>query len=185
MPYDPPPDNPVPSHVVREKVKVPAIFLLVVGVLNVLAGFGLGGLSLYLFRVPPAEFAQRIEDVEKSYPFLQRILQQARAEGLTTEDMRQQGVVQYGVWAGVALFAGLLAVLGGVFMLKLRGYGLAVVGAGLTAIPCISPMGCCGIGEAIGIWALVVLFNHDVRMGFGTGRPPAEGGPLDSPPFPP
>ena len=185
MPYDPPPNNPVPAHFVRERVKVPAIFLLVVGVLNALASLGLGGVSLYLYRVPPAEFAQMIEDLEKGNPMLQRFFQQARAEGVTIEDMRQRGIVQYGVWAGVPLFAGLLAVLGGVFMLKLRGYGLAVVGAAVTAIPCVSPMGCCGMGVAIGIWALVVLFNHDVRMGFGTGTPSAEGGPIDSPPFPP
>ncbi len=185
MSFDPPPDNPVPLHVVRERVKVPAIFLLVVGVLNVLASFGLGGLSFYLFQVPPAEFEKFIEDVEKGNPFLQRLFQQARAEGMTIEDMRQRGAVQYGVWAGVALFVGLLAVLAGAFMLKLHGFGLAVTGAALTAIPCVSPMGCCGMGEAIGIWALVVLFNSDVRAAFSAGSPPAEGGPFDSPPFPP
>jgi hypothetical protein len=35
-----------------------------------------------------------------------------------------------------------------------------------AALLCISPMGCCGIGEGAGIWSFVVLMNADVRSAF-------------------
>jgi hypothetical protein len=49
---------------------------------------------------------------------------------------------------------------------RLRTYWVAVSGALLAVVPCVSPLGCCGIGEAVGIWALVVLLNADVRSAF-------------------
>ena len=42
----------------------------------------------------------------------------------------------------------------------------AVFVAVLTAIPCISPASCCLLGEAMGIWALVVLLNQEIRAAF-------------------
>ena len=46
----------------------------------------------------------------------------------------------------------------------LRGRGLAMTGSVLSMIPCLS--GCCIVGLPVGIWALVVLNNPDVRAGF-------------------
>ena len=66
----------------------------------------------------------------------------------------------------LALIAGLLTVIGGLRMQQLRSYGLAISGAIAAAIPCISCMGCCGVGEAVGIWAIVVLMNEEVRRAF-------------------
>jgi len=43
---------------------------------------------------------------------------------------------------------------------------LAVVTAILTAVPCLSCSACCGVGEGIGIWSLVVLLNPEVRNAF-------------------
>jgi hypothetical protein len=38
-------------------------------------------------------------------------------------------------------------------------------------------MGCCLVGEVVGIWALVVLFNTEVSAAFrsNAGPPPEEG----------
>jgi hypothetical protein len=49
-------------------------------------------------------------------------------------------------------------------MISLRNYGLAMTSAVLTVIPCVTP--CCLLGQAAGIWALVVLMNNDVRAAF-------------------
>jgi len=186
MDYEPGPEIPIPPSAVRERVSLPAIFLLVAGVLNVAVSLAFAGISIYFARMSPAEFENLINQGANSYPFLKQALDQAKAQGQTLEDMRQQGILQYGIWAGVAGLAGLLACLGGIAMLKLRSHGLAIIAAALTAIPCISPLGCCGMGEAIGIWALVVLFNQDVRMAFqASTQPPPEGGPMGSSPFPP
>ena len=60
----------------------------------------------------------------------------------------------------------LLTILGAVRMMALKSYGLAVFVSVLAAVPCISCMACCGPGEGVGIWALVVLLNPEVRSAF-------------------
>ena len=37
----------------------------------------------------------------------------------------------------------------------------------MAAIPCLSFLACCLIGEGVGIWALVVLFTPEVKRSFG------------------
>ena len=64
----------------------------------------------------------------------------------------------------------LLNIIGGIQMLRLRSYGLALFASILAAIPCISCSACCGLGEGIGIWALVVLLNPEVRAAFAAMR---------------
>jgi len=49
-------------------------------------------------------------------------------------------------------------------MRELKQWNLALVGAILAMIPCISP--CCIIGLPIGIWALVVLNKPEVKEAF-------------------
>ncbi len=48
----------------------------------------------------------------------------------------------------------------------MKSYALALCGAISAAIPCISATACCGLGEGIGIWALVVLLSPDVKSVF-------------------
>ena len=64
------------------------------------------------------------------------------------------------------LILSLITIFGGVRMMSLRSYGLAVAGAVIAVIPCVSPSGCCLLGEIAGIWALIVLMNADVRAAF-------------------
>jgi hypothetical protein len=76
------------------------------------------------------------------------------------------GGIIYFVLCVFSLLAAAITIFGGMRMLKLTSYGLAVFASVLAAIPCISPMGCCGIGEGAGIWSFVVLMNADVRSAF-------------------
>jgi hypothetical protein len=67
-------------------------------------------------------------------------------------------------------FNALCLVLGGVVifgatkMKSLQGYGLAMAAAVIALVPCTSP--CCVLGLPIGIWALVVLLNQEVKGAF-------------------
>lgn len=64
----------------------------------------------------------------------------------------------------VGLLASILGIVGGVCMLRVRGYGLAMTAAIVTMV---SPGGCCCvIGIAIGIWAMVVLMKPEVQSAF-------------------
>ncbi len=58
----------------------------------------------------------------------------------------------------------LLGLIGSIRMLQMKTYGLAMVAAILTLIPCVGP--CCCLGLPIGIWSLVVLSNAHVRQQF-------------------
>lgn len=61
------------------------------------------------------------------------------------------------VMAGVVFF-------GASKMMKLEMYGLAIAASVIAMIPCVSP--CCLLGLPVGIWALVVLLNNDVKAAF-------------------
>jgi hypothetical protein len=82
----------------------------------------------------------------------------------------QQQMTVYGVayiFSGLlGLVASALTIVGGARMVVAKSYGLAVLGSVLAMIPCISCTGRCGIGEGIGIWALIVLMSPDVKAVF-------------------
>lgn len=70
---------------------------------------------------------------------------------------------------GVALSVVGLVMAGVVFfgaskMMKLEMYGLAISASVIAMIPCVSP--CCLLGLPIGIWSLVVLLNNEVKAAF-------------------
>lgn len=64
----------------------------------------------------------------------------------------------------VGLCLAAICVLGGVQMLKLRSYGLAMTTAILMLIPCGTC--CCLLNIGVGIWLLVVLTKPEVKASF-------------------
>src|SRR5205823_4951836 len=105
-------------------------------------------------QFPPGEFDKQLERLS---PQQQQQLQELRRMGWTTEKILSVYSRILYAWGGGGLFCGLVTVLGGICMMKLRSYGLAVTGAIFAAIPFVSPLGCCLVGEVVGIWSLVVL----------------------------
>ena len=65
------------------------------------------------------------------------------------------GLLVMGVYA--------IVLLGAIKMKRLESYALAVTASILAMMPC---SGCCIIGLPLGIWALVVLCDHNVRSAF-------------------
>ncbi len=143
----------------RKRVLVPAILLIVVGVLNLVTALGCVPMGLICYVLPP----EMVEaQMERQNPGEAAQLKQAN---MTVKDAV---VIEGHVWmvGGVAaLLTGLLVLAGGVAMLNLRWYGLAVFG---TLMALISPAGCLLflVGVIAGIWALAVLFSDDVRTAF-------------------
>jgi hypothetical protein len=67
--------------------------------------------------------------------------------------------------------AGILGILVGGFIIfasmkmrQLQSWPMAVAASVVAMLPCLSP--CCCIGLPIGIWALVVLFDQNVKASF-------------------
>jgi len=70
------------------------------------------------------------------------------------------GLVFNVIW----LLMGGLVIFGALKMRKLESYGLSMAAAVLAALPCTSP--CCFLGLPLGIWAIVVLMNQEVKSAF-------------------
>jgi uncharacterized membrane protein len=64
----------------------------------------------------------------------------------------------------VGVIIGVVVLLGAMKMKRLESYGFAMTAAILAMIPCVSP--CCLLGIPIGIWAVVVLVNPEVKTAF-------------------
>ncbi|HZV06823.1 MAG TPA: hypothetical protein VE999_17200, partial [Gemmataceae bacterium] len=140
---------------VKARVQTPAICLIVVGILNIFWALYMLANGI-LWTVAP-DF---IINAEKRFsPALQN-------QAATPDQLQMQGIIVSYPVAILAFVASVLPILGGIRMLSLKSYALSVCGAVSAMVPCLSCMACCGVGEGIGIWALVVLLNPDVKSAF-------------------
>jgi hypothetical protein len=152
-PLPPPPlgGMPITDSGAREaalaKVNLPAIFLIVTGGLTL--AFSILGLVLGLLgfdQMNAGAFQQ------SQTPEMERINSMARGAGAT--------VVRV-----LGLATGILTILGGMKMRKLESRGLCIAGSIVSMLPCSC---CCLIGLPIGIWALVVLNDANVKESFSS-----------------
>ncbi len=175
MHYDPDPSP--PPQAVRERVSVPGIFLAVAGLLNVIASlYVLASGSAYLRLTEQEQRAQVRESWQRLPPEWKKVYED---QGIGEEefgDLLKKFINGATWWAGLGAVVGLVGLLGGIRMVRLRGYGLAMTGAILTAIPFISP--CCLVGQIVGLWAMIVLMSTDVRAAFNAAPPPPPEEPL-------
>jgi hypothetical protein len=159
--YDPlPPPEVVENRAIKDRVQLPAIFLIVVGAANFVLGLIAIAVGVFYSMIPPDQVEQMMTQRDP-----------AQVQALKQMGMQVQDILNLYVYGGYAegvlgLLTSLLAIVGGARMLVLKSYGLAVFASVVTAIPCISCSACCGLGSGIGIWALVVLLNNDVRAAF-------------------
>ncbi len=163
--YPPEPAHPdpyaAPPNAVSGRVVPPAITLLVAGVINLLLGLGGMGFGVMFSQMPPQEFEKAFE---RQNP---QALNDLRRQGWSVQDLLNIYTYTGLGGGGVNVFVSLLTIFGAIRMMMLRSYGLAVFVSVLTAIPCISFAACpCPIGMGVGIWALVVLLNPEVRAAF-------------------
>jgi hypothetical protein len=84
-----------------------------------------------------------------------------RGGGFATIMSGVVGMVGSVVW----MLLGALIIFGGVKMKSLKSYGLSMAAAVLAALPCTSYW-CCLIGLPVGIWAIVVLMDQQVKASF-------------------
>jgi hypothetical protein len=169
------------QYAIRERLRLAGIFLAVVGGLNVLLG---GWVLLAGIQHMQMDEVQRKAELDEAWDKQSDdTKKKLEAAGYDKEWMRKVldavGPVGTGIGA-VALLAGILTTLGGIRMAKARSYGLAVTGAVLAIIPVVSCLGCVGLGQGIGIWALVVLLNRDAKAAFATPPLPPDEAPFMS-----
>jgi hypothetical protein len=155
---------------VRDRVQWPALFLLATAALNLLVAL-LQTARVVSVVIAPAEEAVRFEreSLDRiSSPQLSALVS-GRRDHLSQadpEDLKRQSIFIETVIALLLLLPAVLALAGGVRMYQMRCYSLAVVGSLASAVPCISPMTCCCVGELVGAWCVLVLIQPQVRQAF-------------------
>jgi len=156
------------SRYAYQRVQAPAIALIVVGGLNLLVAllqvFG----TLWIIVQPADAPRKQLEALEKSglLPKEFTNAMQEQQQNKSPEEEKITSVIQNIVFSALMMVVAILTMLGGFRMKYMRSYALSIVGAISAAIPCLSCGGCCGFGEIVGIWALIVLLNEQVKTAF-------------------
>jgi hypothetical protein len=162
--FEPPSRDPYATRPSGQKATLPGVFLIVVGILNLIAA-GLSGLMAYQFSVfPEAELQKAFEQQQRQSEQNRQALKQYNIN--SGEDLRKIYVYGGTTFALVGGLPSLLTILGGVFMCLRKARWLSILGALIAVVPCLSPSACCLFGMGVGIWALVVLFSADVKAAF-------------------
>jgi hypothetical protein len=160
----------------RLKVSTAGLFL----VLNGLVGLILAGALSIPFVFQPEMFPRFIREVASQQPpGAQRQNLEENAEKIedAVNNHREAYVRQNAAELGFAALTNLLAVLGGLKMRRLRGYGWGMAASVVSLIPLVT--GCCCTGIPFGVWGLVVLLNEEVKAAFAATAREAAGGPAD------
>jgi hypothetical protein len=152
-------EGPYTEHEQRAltRTNVPGLFLIVTGILNMVAALMLLLTGVQHSRMAPDEF-------ERAMPADQ--LKELQKQGWTVEQLKRLVSTIVLVWGSITLASAFVICYGGANMRSLNSYTVAVLGAVLAAVPFISPLGCCGIGEVVGIWCLAILLNPEVSSAF-------------------
>jgi hypothetical protein len=149
------------SEAVRQRVQLPGVFLIIVAGLNFLGAlyFVFNAVAITV-QTPQELYQQQLNFAEMFPAFKDSVAQQ------TPEGFKSQAMMISWPLVAISVLGAILPLLGGIGMLRLRWYALSVAGAVAAAIPCVSCLGCCGVGEGIGIWSLVVLLTDEVKAAF-------------------
>jgi hypothetical protein len=141
----------------RAQVRAPGLMLQCFG----LASFILSVLWIGVLLIKPDMIFQPLYDwmvrVNREQP------PEERQRLPQYEEWLDEQVTQNVIGALVSVFASGVIFIGGMKMKDLSGYAWGVAGSVLAILPCNF---CCCIGAIFGAWALVVLFNSDVRLAF-------------------
>jgi hypothetical protein len=148
----------VDPRAARSRVAAPGMMLIVFGVIGILIELASLGLA---FSRPTAIADWYRGFIESQPPGKQRddLMKQFKEQ---EAGMRLDTPTNIGGNV-VGLLLNLLMVVGGAKMRSLSGYGLALTGSIAGLIP-ISGCICCAM--PIGLWALIVLLNADVKAAF-------------------
>mgnify|MGYP000843977813 CR=1 FL=1 len=133
-------NDPASQTSVADRVKVPGILLIVLGVLTDLAGVWQIVSNALGIRLPGQEVPPGMEGF--------------------MHFMETFGIVL----GALNLISGVVLVLGGLSLMRRKSYGLAMTGAILAIVPGFSC--CCLFGMPLGIWALLLLLKPEIKAAF-------------------
>jgi hypothetical protein len=158
-PLDPNAPGEAAKAAARNRVMAPAIFLIIMGVLNLVSALGCIPMGLICYALPP----EMVEaQMKAQHP---KEADQIKQSNMSVKDAVN---LEGHMWiaGGVAgLLTGVPILIGGIGMLGCRWYYVAILG---SVVAMISPAGCGCLfaGFVAGIWSLIVLMSEEVRAAF-------------------
>jgi hypothetical protein len=152
-PIPPPLPGPDPLRA-RSDVKAPAILMMVIAALGLLGGL-LSLVTGHLFD--PATLRTVVEANPEAPEWVRQMAERSAEQGGPSALGNLLSVLPL-------LLLSALGFVGGLRMMALRTYGLAVAGAVALCIPCVGS--CCCLGIPVGAWALYVLTRPHVKAAF-------------------
>jgi len=151
----------------RSKVATPAMLMILTGIFCLLLSVASVGVlaSGYDVQVAMLEWAEGMQPPGKAKDDFKQKVDEARNRDKSVE--RIQNVV----FGAIGFVFNILILLGGLRMKQLKSYPLALTGSIAAMIPLNS---CCCIALPVGLWAMIVLVNADVKAAFAanSGRLP-------------
>ena len=143
----------------RRRVATPAMLLIVFGLIAVFVELGSLIATFSAPNVLMDQYKKFIDDLPPG-PNKQQLQDEFESD---KDDLRLDSPTNLGGTI-LGLVLSLAMLVGGFKMKSLSGYGLALTGAICAIIPCVN--GCLCFAMPIGIWAVVVLANPDVKAAF-------------------
>jgi hypothetical protein len=151
----------------RSRVRLASAALIMVGALNLVLAFPLligGVISLFWTRQDAETAAREMEAMQAS---MLKLSPGTPLEPVPDPDeLKTQNTLRGLSWGLLDLTSSLLTIIGGIRMRVLRNLRLVIAGALVAALPFVSCGACCGVGEIVGGWALLVLLDPGVRRAF-------------------
>jgi hypothetical protein len=157
-----------PAHTAaRGRVRLASAALIMVGALNLLLALLMlisGLIAMFWTRQQAEASAKELEAMQAS---MLKLAPGTPLQPVPDPDVLKTQDSLVGLsWGLLDLASSLLTIIAGTRMRVLRNLRLVIFGALTTVIPVVSCTACCGAGEIIGGWALLVLLNPSVRAAF-------------------
>ena len=141
---------------VRPSVRAPAIALVIMSII----GLGFGGYGLFTasaIQANPKLFEKEMTEQLDQHPDLKPDQRARMLEFFSAESF--SGKLR--MCCGIDVATNVLALIGGICMLRMRGYSLALLGSIAALNPVNIPA--CLLQFPFGLWALIVLLNANAR----------------------
>ncbi|MBU6294046.1 MAG: hypothetical protein KJS91_05115 [Planctomycetes bacterium] len=155
-----------PSALVR--MAIAGAFLIFCGVMNLLAGLAAAFAAVVFASSDPESLLRLMERREPEQA--EALRARLKKENASIDDVHRAYLNMSLFFAAGGVSAGLMGLFGGRALQTGGNYGLAMAGAVVNALPCLSPCGCAMIGPFFGVWCVLVLLQEETWQAFGRSR---------------
>lgn len=150
------------------RMAIAGAFLMFCGAMNLLTGLVAAFAAVVFASAEPEAMLRIMERREPEQAEALRV--KLQKEHATIDDLHRTYLNMATFFAAGGICVGLVGIVGGRALQTGGNYGLAMAGAVVNALPCISPCGCAMIGPFFGVWCVLVLLQEETWQAFGRSR---------------